>query len=101
MADKTERAMEVVVEGTSAITNLIERIVNASNEQAQGAGQVTFAVEQIASVIQNNSATAEESAATSEELSGQAETLKDLVGRFKLFSEDVKETNDVDDNMNY
>lgn len=101
MADKTERAMEVVVEGTSAITKLIERIVNASNEQAQGAGQVTFAVEQIASVIQNNSATAEESAATSEELSGQAETLKDLVGRFKLFSEDVKETNDVDDNMNY
>ena len=92
MADKTERAMEVVVEGTSAITKLIERIVNASNEQAQGAGQITFAVEQIASVIQNNSATAEESAATSEELSGQAETLKNLVGRFELFSEDVQET---------
>ncbi|GEM_PF-944801 len=97
MAAKTENAMEVVVNGTSAVTKLIERIVGASNEQAQAAGQITFAVEQIASVVQNNSATAEESAATSEELSGQAETLKDLVGKFKLFEEDRQESNYVVD----
>lgn len=84
MADKTEKAMQVVVDGTSSVTKLIDRIADASNEQAQAASQVTFAVEQIASVVQNNSATAEESAATSEELSGQAQILKELVGKFKL-----------------
>lgn len=100
IAAKTEKAMEVVVEGTSAVTKLIERIAGASNEQAQGADQVTFAVEQIASVVQTNSATAEESAATSEELSGQAETLKELVGKFKLFSEDMQRINNDDNTEN-
>ena len=41
-------------------------------------------VDQISSVVQNNSATAEESAAASEELSGQAQLLKDLVAKFKF-----------------
>ena len=38
----------------------------------------------ISNVVQANSATAEESAAASEELTQQSETLKNLVGKFKL-----------------
>jgi len=42
---------------------------------------------QISSVVQNNSATAEESAAASEELSGQAAILNNLMTRFTLKEE--------------
>jgi methyl-accepting chemotaxis protein len=39
---------------------------------------------QVSTVIQQNSATAEESAAASEEMSGQSNMLEDLVAQFKL-----------------
>ncbi|MPM95632.1 hypothetical protein SDC9_142787 [bioreactor metagenome] len=45
---------------------------------------MSLGVEQISSVVQNNSATSEESAAASEEMSAQAQMLKELVGQFKF-----------------
>jgi methyl-accepting chemotaxis protein len=68
---------------TKAVT-LIEKISEASAQQARSATQLNIGIEQIAAVIQNNSATAEESAAASEELNAQAETLQSLVHQFTL-----------------
>lgn len=84
IADDTAKAMLGVVEGTKGVTELVLRIAQASNEQADAISQVTTGVDQISSVVQTNSATAEESAAASEELSGQAQMLKELVSRFRL-----------------
>lgn len=95
MAESTEKAMNKIVDGTMSVTQLVEKIANASFEQANSVEQVTIAVEQISGVVQNNSATAEESAAASEELSGQAETLKQLVNKFKLTDGNSSEYNEV------
>lgn len=81
---ETKEFMEYVVKQSSEITDVFKKIADASDEQAIAISQVSDGVEQISSVVQTNSATAEESAAASEELYGQAQTLQDLVGRFKL-----------------
>lgn len=84
IANDTAASLAQSVEGAKKVTETIDKISHASAEQAQSIAQITQGVDQISSVVQTNSATAEESAAASEELSGQAQTLKDLVGRFKL-----------------
>lgn len=86
IADETARSLGMVVNGVKDVAQIIDKISQASKEQALSISQVTVGVDQVSSVVQTNSATAEESAAASEELSGQAAMLKELVGRFKLKS---------------
>ena len=87
MADKTSTSIESVVSTANEVTDFINLIADASNEQAAIVAQINVGIEQVSSVIQTNSATAQESAASSEELSAQAEALKQLVGEFKLRKE--------------
>lgn len=84
IAGETAKFLMEAAEGTTVLTQTIDKISVASNNQATSISQVTQGVDQISSVIQTNSATAEESAAASEELSGQAQMLKNLVGKFRL-----------------
>lgn len=84
IVDDTAKALINAVKGANEVTDTIEKISDASNQQAMSIDQVTQGIDQISSVVQTNSATAEESAAASEELTGQAQTLKNLVGRFRL-----------------
>ncbi len=86
LASQTARSLDESAEATQAAVTLIDEITRASDYQAQSIEQVNVGVDQIASVVQNNSATAEESAAASEELSGQARMLKELIGKFRLRS---------------
>ena len=89
LADATADSLLVAVEGAKRVIEDINKISDASTEQANSIAQVTQGIDQISAVVQTNSATAQQSAAASEELSGQAQILKDLVGKFKL----VEETN--------
>ncbi len=61
------------------ISNLIDEIASASEEQSQGIGQVSQAVAEMDRIVQQNAAAAEESASASEELNAQATQMKDLV----------------------
>ena len=61
------------------ISNLIDEIASASEEQSQGIGQVSQAVAEMDRVVQQNAAAAEESAAASEELNVQTAQMKDMV----------------------
>lgn len=96
LADDTAKALLSVVSGAQEIAVLVDKISDASNEQASSISQVTMGIDQISSVVQTNSATAEESAAASEELSGQAAMLKSLVSRFVL-----RGLENQDPSMNY
>ncbi|PKM73523.1 MAG: methyl-accepting chemotaxis protein [Firmicutes bacterium HGW-Firmicutes-16] len=84
IADRTSGSLAK----TSAVTNeavvLIDRIAQATEDQAVSISQINQGVEQISSVVQTNAATAEESAAASEELSEQANILKQLINKFEL-----------------
>ncbi|ABX40672.1 methyl-accepting chemotaxis protein [Lachnoclostridium phytofermentans] len=84
ITSQTSESLQQVEVGVKEAIALAEGSKDASISQAQAMREITSVVEQISVVVQNNSATAEESSATSEELSAQAQTLADLVGRFKL-----------------
>ncbi|MCH5194632.1 MAG: methyl-accepting chemotaxis protein [Oscillospiraceae bacterium] len=84
IATSTASAMQSVGERTISVEEIVEKIAEASEHQADMIVQISTGVEQISGVVQNNSATAEESAAASEELSSQATMLKNLIGSFRL-----------------
>jgi len=84
ITSQTHESLLQVEVGVIEAISLTESTKDASISQAQAMKEITSVVEQISVVVQNNSATAEESSATSEELSAQAQTLADLVGKFKL-----------------
>ncbi len=84
IADETAAALSSTVEGMNEVAGLIDRISNASTQQAEAIGQITVGIDQISTVVQTNSATSEESAAASEELSAQSQTLKNLASEFEL-----------------
>lgn len=84
IADETAASL---ARANKVITKLSEQAKKvAVNSQAQEAAikETSLGVDQISSVIQNNSATAEESAAASEQLSGQANLLQQLVSSFSI-----------------
>jgi len=84
IAERTAKALNEIVASITKTTDLIGEIAVASQEQAQGIGQINTGLQQIDQVIQQNTATAEESAATSEELASQASQLQHQLSRFRL-----------------
>ena len=93
IVDETAKSLLKVVEAAKIVSDNVEQISQASGQQADAISQVTLGVDQISSVVQTNSATAEESAAASEELSGQAQSMKTLVGKFKLRNQTNQDQN--------
>ena len=83
-ADETAQSLLKVVDGMQDVTSMVDRISEASVQQADAIVQIRKSIEQISDIVQGNSATAEESAAASEELSAQAHLLKDLVEKFEI-----------------
>ena len=86
IANQTAKSLHTVVDSIKGVSERVSYISAASVQQSDAINQVTTGVTQISNVVQTNSATAEESAAASEELSGEAQTLKSMVGGFKLKS---------------
>ncbi len=72
-------AIKAIVGGVAKVTDLINGIAKASDEQALGVEQVNTAVAQMDKVTQQNASGAEESASAAEELSAQAASTKGLV----------------------
>ncbi len=77
---------------------LIGEISAASQEQAQGIGQVNKAVCEIDRVVQQNAANAEESASASEEMNAQAHQMKDFVAQLKTLVEGSRASKTVGSN---
>ncbi len=100
IVDSTAKSLSKVIEGTQAVDDLVNKIADAANEQAEEIVQVTQGVDQISGVVQTNSATAEQSAAAAEELSTHAQLLKQLVSQYKL-KEDTEEEQIPDRSLSY
>lgn len=80
IVSRTNEAFSRVAESASKVGELVAEIAAASNEQAQGIGQVNIAVTEMDKVTQQNAANAEETASASEEMNAQAEQMKTFVG---------------------
>lgn len=83
-ANKTDESFKILADKVQESVAIIDRITDASVEQAGHIQEITNAVDQISAVVQTNSATSEQSAAASEELSSQASLMSQLVSQFKL-----------------
>lgn len=84
IATETAKDLNGVVEEIARVSQLVNDIATASNEQAAGISQVSQGIVQISQVVQDNSATADESAAASEELAEQAAILKEDSSKFTV-----------------
>lgn len=84
IGNMTAEGLGQIVREISEVTELVEEIARASNDQAQGITQVNQGLTQIESVTQRNMANAEESAAASEELSSQANHALQMLMQFTL-----------------
>lgn len=84
IANQTAESLHTVVENIGDIVTAIDDISQNSKSQSEAVNQVTIGVEQLSTVTQNNSAASEQSAAAAEELAGQANTMKQLTGKFTL-----------------
>ncbi len=76
---KVRATFNEITAQTKKVNELMDEIMAASQEQAQGVEQVNKAISQIETVTQQNASSAEESASASEELNMQAENLKKIV----------------------
>lgn len=84
VADETGKSLIKVVDGAQEVSGVVDKISEASTQQAEAITQIRSSIELISEIVQGNSATSEESVAASEELSAQAQLLKNLVEQFEF-----------------
>jgi len=79
LVSQTSEAFSKVAGNAAKVGELVAEIAAASNEQAQGIGQISIAVSEMDKVVQQNAANAEESASAAEEMSAQAAEMRSVV----------------------
>lgn len=84
IADETAGQLQSLVEGAKQITEEVNKVAVAMEEQKESIMQLNNGVDQINQVAQTNSANSQECAATSEEMSAQATDLENLISEFKI-----------------
>ncbi|MEP9410685.1 MAG: CHASE3 domain-containing protein [Candidatus Brocadia sp.] len=84
LVKKTRDVFSDVVTQVKKVTDLVNEIATASEEQTNGIDQISKAIQQMDQVVQQNAANAEETAAASEELSSQAQALNALVDKIAV-----------------
>lgn len=89
IAGQTAAQLEEVAENSKLITTEVTNIVETLETQTTEIKQINEGIEQINDVVQTNSATSEECAAASQEMSSEAESLREMIRKFKV-AEDKK-----------
>jgi PAS domain S-box-containing protein len=84
IAEDAGNLLEKMVPKIQKTADLVDEITSASEEQAQGIGQISDAVNQLDKAAQQNASGSEQLAATAEELSGQALQLQEAMAFFIL-----------------
>ena len=84
LSEQTGESLTQIIDGVEGTAKRIAEIADATVEQAQNAGEVSNAIQQVSEVTEQSAAGGEEMASSSEELGAQAASLRDLVSRFKL-----------------
>lgn len=92
IAKITANSFNEIVEGIEKVADLVGEIADASNDQTSSIVQISNGISQVSDVVQVTSAASEESSAAIEELYHQSETLKEMVGKFKLKKLSAAET---------
>jgi uncharacterized phage infection (PIP) family protein YhgE len=86
--DEAGRTMGEIVDSIRRVTDIMNEIAAASQEQTAGIEQINSAVAQMDEVTQNNASLVEEAAAAAQSLQNQADSLTRLVSVFRIREED-------------
>lgn len=89
IAGQTAAQLEEVAENSKVITTEVTNIAETLETQTTEIKQINEGIEQINDVVQTNSATSEDCAAASQEMSSEAESLREMIRKFKV-AEDKK-----------
>ena len=84
IAGQTATQLEDVAESSKAITGEVTNIAETLETQTVEIQQINQGIEQINDVVQSNAATSEECAAASQEMSSEAESLREMIQKFKV-----------------
>jgi Methyl-accepting chemotaxis protein len=85
VAAKVAGAIADITTQVKKVSELMDEITAATQEQSQGMIQINKAITQIDKVTEETAAIAEESAASSEELNAQSQATEDMVDELYLF----------------
>ena len=92
VAHRTNETFGEVASRAAKMGELITEITTASNEQAQGIGQVSNAMEDMDKVTQQNASNSEEASSASEAMKRQAEKMTEFVDELVLLVTGNSET---------
>jgi len=81
--DDAGRTISQVVESVRSVSSLMARLVEATQQQTGGIGEVNDAVNQIDQMTSQNAALVEQASAAATSLSDQSSRLVEAVGRFR------------------
>ncbi|OEC35410.1 methyl-accepting chemotaxis protein [Pseudomonas cuatrocienegasensis] len=84
IAGRTAESLKSIVTGTTAVSNLVSQIYQASSEQASGLQQASIGLEQIDEVTQKNQSNSQACAVAAKELSDRASLMQRELSRFKI-----------------
>ncbi len=84
IVNQVSQTLISIIESVQKTSSLTSEISEASQQQTTSIKQITQGIDQVILVIESNSAMAEQSVATSEQLASQAQSLKELIQKFKL-----------------
>ncbi|MEY4640512.1 MAG: hypothetical protein RLZZ227_506 [Pseudomonadota bacterium] len=84
LVNKTGLMLDGISTAVRKVTKVVEEIMAASNEQADGIAAVNAAVQQMDEMTQQNSALVEEAAANSENLGKQSDELGNMMEAFRV-----------------
>jgi methyl-accepting chemotaxis protein len=84
LANDAGHTMVEVVASFKKVSDLIAEIAAASQEQSSGVQQINSAITHMEQTVQQDAALVEEAAAATESMTAQADSLLQMVSRFKL-----------------
>ncbi|HEX7019659.1 MAG TPA: methyl-accepting chemotaxis protein [Gemmatimonadaceae bacterium] len=84
ITDEVVSNLEEITTGVTRVSEVMNEIAAASDQQTQGISQVNTAVDQMNGITQQTASNSEESASAAEELSSQAARMREMVGTFQL-----------------
>ena len=84
MSETAGRLLTAMIPSIRKTSDLVQEISAASDEQTNGLGHISTAMNQLNQATQQNAAASEQLAATAEQMSGQAGALQQLMDFFKV-----------------
>lgn len=84
LVKKSSEMLEQIVANTKRTSDVIVEVAAAMREQSSASQQIQASIDQLNQVTQQNAAMVEEITSSSQSLNAEAESLRDVVGRFKV-----------------